>query len=112
MCIRDRPADPGGQVAAVTQRRRVLIERALDAPVMRHVQRAPAGVVEAGLIGAARVALVEQPAVVERRDRAHPPAVAAAGCPALAGRARDTGGARGARRPGAAGRSTVAAAAR
>ena len=44
------PADAGGQVAAVAQRRRVLIERALDAPVVRHVQRAPAGVGEGGLI--------------------------------------------------------------
>src|SRR5450432_196334 len=53
------PADSGGQIATAPSRGSILIERALDAPVMGHTERTPTGICEAGLIGARRITLVE-----------------------------------------------------
>jgi hypothetical protein len=69
------PADARGQVAAVLARGVLLVERPLDAPVVRHVETAPGRVVELGPLGARPVALEEAPVGVEvHRDarRARP----------------------------------------
>ena len=60
------PADPHGEKAAATQRRVRLRVRPFDAPVVRHVDRAPSPVVERGRLGAGRVATQEAPLGIER----------------------------------------------
>ena len=60
------PADARRQRAAGAARRVALRVRPFDAPVVGQVQFAPAGVIEGGLFGARRVALVEPPAKIRR----------------------------------------------
>src|ERR1019366_8812917 len=59
------PADAPVQESAAVTRRRILVERELDAPVMRHAQTAPTRIVKRGLLGTRSVTTVEFPTIVE-----------------------------------------------
>jgi hypothetical protein len=60
------PADARREERAGAGRRRLLVERAGDAPIVRHVHDAPRGVGEIGQLRARGVALEETPAGIER----------------------------------------------
>jgi hypothetical protein len=64
------PADARRKKAAVLARRVLLVERPLDAPVVRHVYLAPRRVVKLRPLRARRVRFKETPVRVERRDDA------------------------------------------
>src|SRR3954454_23406370 len=59
------PADAAGQESHPRAVLDVLIERSLDAPVMRHVEPPPVSISKIGLRGRRRIAFEEQPIEVE-----------------------------------------------
>jgi hypothetical protein len=62
------PADAMGEEAAVVLARRRLVNGHFNAPVVRHVERAPAGVIKARLPGGRVIPEPEAPTGVERDD--------------------------------------------
>src|SRR5579884_515170 len=64
------PADTGGEKAARAAGCVLRIKRPGDAPIVRHVNCAPGGIVEGGLLGAGGVGLQKAPARVKGDDRA------------------------------------------
>src|ERR1041385_4341454 len=64
------PSDTAGQRAAPGAGGILLAERAFNAPIVRHIQAAPAGVVEGNRLRAADIAEMKAPVVIEI-DRLH-----------------------------------------